>query len=166
MRILIFAIIGLVVLVLIIVAIGAALPQSHTATRERTFAVPPARLYDAIAKVADYPKWKTGVRAVEILPTDAGKGRFREVAREPITYEIVDAIPPSRFVTRIAEKLPYGGSWTYELSPAPPGTRLRLTENGEVYNPIFRFVSRFIIGYYGTMDKTLDDLTKYLTVIG
>jgi hypothetical protein len=163
MRILIFAIVALVVLVLIIVAIGAALPQNHTVTRERTFAAPPARLYDAIAKVADYPKWKTGVRAVEILPTVQGKPRFREVGRDPITYEIVEANPPSRFVTRIAEKLPYGGSWTYEISPAPQGTTLRLTENGEVYNPIFRLVSRFIIGYYGTMDKTLDDLTKYVT---
>ncbi len=162
MRILIFSVIGLVVLVLIIVAIGAALPQNHTATRERTFTVPPARLYDAIAKVADYPKWKTGVRAVEILPPNHGKTRFREVGREGITYEIVEATPPSRFVTRIAEKLPYGGTWTYELSPAPQGTTLRITENGEVYNPIFRFVSRFIIGHYGTMDKTLDDLTKYV----
>jgi len=162
MRILIFTITGLVVLVLVIVAIGAALPQNHTATRERTFSVPPARLYDAIAKVADYPKWKTGVRAVEVLPTDHGRARFREVGRDPITYEIVEASPPSRFVTRIAEKLPYGGSWTYELSPAPEGASLRLTENGEVYNPIFRFVSRFIIGHYGTMDKTLDDLAKYV----
>lgn len=162
MRILIFSVIGLIVLVLIIVAIGAALPQNHTATRERTFAVPPARLYDAIAKVADYPKWKTGVRAVEVLPTEAGKARFREVGREPITYEIVEATPPSRFVTRIAQKLPYGGTWTYELSPGSQGTTLRLTENGEVYNPVFRFVSRFIIGHYGTMDKTLDDLTKYV----
>lgn len=162
MRILVFSVIGLVVLVLVIVAIGSALPQNHTAIRERTFAVPPARLYDAIAKVADYPKWKTGVRAVDVLPTDQGKPRFREVGNDPITYEIVEANPPSRFITRIAEKLPYGGTWTYDLSPAAQGTTLRITENGEVYNPIFRFASRFIIGYYGTMDKVLDDLRRYV----
>jgi uncharacterized protein YndB with AHSA1/START domain len=150
--------------VLISVAIGAALPQNHTASRERPFPVPPNRLYDAIARVADYPKWKTGVRAVEVLRAEQGKARFREIGDDAITYEIAEANPPSRFVTRIADKsLPYGGSWTYELSAAPAGTQLRLTESGEVYNPIFRFVSRFLIGPYRTMDRTLDDLTKYVT---
>lgn len=163
MKIVIVTLIVLAAIILVIVAVGAALPQNHTATRERTFPAAPARLYDAISRVADYPKWKTGVRAVEELPPEHGHARFREVGSESITYEITEASAPTRFVTRIADKLPYGGSWVYEISPAAQGSKLRLTEQGEVYNPIFRFVSRFILGYYKTMDTFLDDLQKYLT---
>ena len=163
MRIVIITVIGLAVIILVIVAIGAALPQNHTATRERTFPVPPTRVYDAIAKVSDYPKWKTAVKAVEELPMEQRRARFREVGSESITYEIMEASAPTRFVTRIADKLPYGGSWIYEISPAAQGSKLRLTEQGEVYNPVFRFVSRFILGYYKTMDTFLDDLQRYLT---
>ncbi len=40
------------------------------------------------------------------------------------------------------------------------GTRLTITENGEVYNPIFRFMSRFVFGHTATMDQFLSDLKK------
>ena len=66
-------------------------------------------------------------------------------------------------VTRIADRsLPFGGTWTYVLAPDGNGTRLTITEHGEVYNPIFRFVSRFIIGHTGTMEGVLRALgTKH-----
>ena len=164
MRILLFTVIALVAVVVVVLAIGAMLPVKHVATRERSFPVAPARLYDAISRVADYPKWKTGVRAVEAAPSEGGHPRFREVGGETVTYEITEAKAPERFVTRIADKkLAYGGSWTYELLPASEGTRLRLTENGEVYNLLFRFMSKFVFGHYKTMDSTLDDLQRYVT---
>ena len=46
--------------------------------------------------------------------------------------------------------------------PTDAGTRLTITENGEVYNPIFRFVSRFFLGYTSTMESVLRALgTKH-----
>jgi hypothetical protein len=56
--------------------------------------------------------------------------------------------------------LPFGGKWTYELTPSGTGTMLRITEDGEVYNPVFRFVSRFVMGHTATMDKYLADVGK------
>jgi hypothetical protein len=38
------------------------------------------------------------------------------------------------------------------------GSELRISENGEIYNVIFRFVSRFVLGYTSTMDTYLRDL--------
>jgi hypothetical protein len=72
-------------------------------------------------------------------------------------------VPARRLVTRIADhNLPYGGTWTYELTPDGSGTRLTITENGEVYNPIFRFVSRFIMGHTASMESVLRALgTKH-----
>jgi hypothetical protein len=64
-------------------------------------------------------------------------------------------------VVKIADpKLPFGGTWTYEVIPSEGGTRLRITERGEVYNPIFRFISHFIIGQTRTMDEYLAALGR------
>ena len=62
---------------------------------------------------------------------------------------------------RIADpELPFGGTWTYELKPEGTGTRLVITERGEVYNPIFRFMSRFVFSRTATMEKMVADLEK------
>jgi hypothetical protein len=77
-----------------------------------------------------------------------------------ITMEQMEAIPAKRLVGRISDKsLPFGGGWTYELQPLDGGTRLTITETGIVRNPIFRFVSRFVMGHSATLDK-------YLTFLG
>jgi hypothetical protein len=68
---------------------------------------------------------------------------------------------PGRLVARIADpNLPYGGGWTYEVSAVDGGTLLRVTERGEVYNPIFRFVSRFIMGHTKSLEDYLNALAK------
>ena len=71
-----------------------------------------------------------------------------------MNYEVVDAIPGRRLVTKIADRnLPYGGSWTYEILADGSGSMLSITEAGEVYNPIFRFVSKFVMGHTATIDS-------------
>jgi hypothetical protein len=39
---------------------------------------------------------------------------------------------------------------------------LTITEHGEVYNPLFRFVSRFIMGQTATLDAYLKALNANL----
>ena len=73
-----------------------------------------------------------------------------------MTYEVAEESAPSRLVTRIADKnLPFGGTWTYEIEPAEGGCVLRITERGEIYNIIFRFVARFFLGYASSMESYL-----------
>ena len=52
----------------------------------------------------------------------------------------------------------FGGSWTFELRAQGSYTQLTITENGEVYNPLFRFVAKYIMGYNSSMDKFLGQL--------
>jgi hypothetical protein len=42
--------------------------------------------------------------------------------------------------------------------PAAGGTTLTVVERGEVYNPVFRFVSRYVIGHTRTLDAYFADL--------
>ena len=83
--------------------------------------------------------------------------RFREVSKDgSVTYEVVEDIPGEKLVTRIVDRdLGYSGSWRYEFSPAGSGTRIRITEDGEVSNILFRFLSRFVFGHTINLDGYL-----------
>jgi uncharacterized protein YndB with AHSA1/START domain len=156
---------GLVVVVLVVVLIGWLLPVNHKATADATYAATPAQLFALITDVEAFPKWRPSVSSVEILPAVDGRGRFREIGKNgSILYEVELAERDSRLVTRIADKaLPFGGTWTYELTRRGSSTNLRITEDGQVYNPVFRFVSRFVMGHTATIDQYLADVGRKIT---
>ena len=78
----------------------------------------------------------------------------------PMALDEVDT--PRQLVTRIADpKLPFGGTWTWDLAPENGGTRVIVTERGVIRSPIFRVLSRFVFGYNGTMDAYLNALAKH-----
>ena len=152
-----------VVLIVIVVAIGMALPVKHTVSRSASFAVPPESLWRAITTIPELPTWRKNLQKVEVLPDRNGHPVWRETDNDgsAITFEMIEAVPPKMLVTRIADTdLAFGGSWTYEINPSGTGSEITITENGEVYNPIFKFVSRFIIGHYGSIDDYLEGLKK------
>ncbi len=83
-----------------------------------------------------------------------------------IILVLVFPIAEQKLVTRIADKdLPFGGTWTYEIAPDNRGTTLTITEHSEVYNPVFRFISRFVIGHTEQIDKYFDSLATRLEVL-
>jgi uncharacterized protein YndB with AHSA1/START domain len=147
-------------IVLIVVLVGWSLPVQHRATGEATLPASPQSVYQLITDVDRFPQWRSSVKSTERLPDSAGKKRFREVGSDgTILYEVDSAVPDQRLVTRIADRsLPFGGSWTFELIPRGDSTTIRITEDGEVYNPIFRFVSRFVFGHTATIEKYLADV--------
>lgn len=166
MKILLLTLAALVALVLAVVLIGGSLPVKHRASRQITVRADPESLFALVANVAAYPSWRPGVKRIEVEP-DADRQRlprFREFGADgEIPFEITELEPDRRMVTRIADAtLPFGGAWTYEISPAHGGSALRITEDGEVYNPVFRFVSRFVMGHNRTIDRYLKDVATKL----
>ena len=154
----------LIVVVVAVVAMGYLLPQSHVASSSARYRASPETLWASLTDVAAFPTWRKGVTRVELLPDENGQHGWREHSGgETITFRIVEMEPPRRLVTRIAdENLPFGGRWIYDLAPVDSGTRLTISEQGEIYNPVFRFVSRFVLGYTSTMEGVLRDLgTKH-----
>lgn len=153
MKIPLYVLGSILVFALMVVSIGYALPQGHVASVDATLPAPPDRVFARIADPARYREWRKDITSLEVLGSPPLK--WRETAgRDTITFEVVERHAPERLVVRIADPdLPFGGTWTYELQPEGTGTRLVITERGEVYNPVFRFVSRFFLSQTATMEK-------------
>jgi uncharacterized protein YndB with AHSA1/START domain len=152
----------LVISVVFVVAMGYALPRKHTAARAILLPRQPAEVFALISDFKNAPAWRGDLRVVEILPPVEGRTRFREKGKHgDLTMEVVELNPPSRLVTRIADpELPFSGTWTNEIVATAEGCRLNIIERGEVRNPVFRFVSRFIIGHTATLDLYLRNVAR------
>ena len=153
----------LVLLAIVVVAIGAMLPVNHVASRSATLPASPEEVWRLITDSNGFPAWRSDVKAVERLPDRNGKPVWVEdTTSGRITLAVDRAEPPRLLVLRIADPdLPFGGTWTYELRPnVNGGTDVTITEDGEIYNPVFRTLARFVFGYTATMDQVLGDLEK------
>ena len=135
-------VVGIVVVLLVIgVAItfvGRSLPVEHVASRTATFGRTPEEVWAAI--------------------NDAALLSSRAVG--DVKFETVESLPPKLLVRRVVGEKDFGGTWTCDIASSPGGSTLTITENGEIYNPFFRFISRFIIGHHRTIDGTMAALRK------
>jgi hypothetical protein len=158
-----YFIVGILVLsILLIVAVGYSLPVQHVAARSIELREKRESVFALISDFKNEPAWRTDVQQVEMLPGQDGHVRFREKSSHgSIPIFVVESTPPQRMITEIDGKdLPFGGRWIFEILPNSNGCRLNITERGEVYNPVFRFMSRYVIGYTGTMDGCLRNVAR------
>ena len=164
MKWVVITVVAIALVITIATLIGTRLAQSHRASVARTFPVRPDVIWAAITDVDAFPSWRQGVTRVERLPDRNGFPVWIEEGRsDKLTLAVERMEPPRILVTRIADpKLPFGGSWTYEILPDGPGSRLTITEDGEIYNPLFRFMARFILGYEMTIRSYMASLDKRL----
>jgi hypothetical protein len=151
---------GLVGLVIVMALIGLTLPRAHVAARATTLAKSPDEVWCALADLDAQPAWRRGLKRIERV--DATK--FREHSSQgTILYEVVEDRAPVRRITRIADDtLPFGGRWIYDLVPDGSGTRLTITEDGFIKNPVFRFLSKTVFSTTTTIEKFLHDLGAHL----
>ena len=145
---------------LALIGVGLALPRRHVAARRVRLRRPPEEVWSRIRDHAAEPGWRSKLDRVERLPDEGGRERWTEVSgRSVLTFETLEADAPRRLVRRIAdEKLPFGGSWTIEVTGEAGGSVVAVTEHGEVKHPLFRVISRFVIGHTRTIDGYLGDL--------
>jgi uncharacterized protein YndB with AHSA1/START domain len=150
---------GLVALVAIV---GALLPVSHVASRAVRLPRPPAAVWAVVTDFANAASWRSDLERVEMLPDREGRPAFREHGDNgEIAMQVDELHEPDRMVVRIADPdLPFGGTWTWELTADGDGTKVTVTERGEVKNPIFRFMSKFVFGHTATLERVLADLGK------
>ncbi|MFW6201344.1 MAG: SRPBCC family protein [Gemmatimonadota bacterium] len=149
---------GIAVLAALVWGVGALLPEEHVASTRAVYGQPPDSLYAAITDVGAHPSWRSDVEDVEILSDDPL--RWREAGEHGAIAFLAETVaPPSRFVARIDDPgQPFGGRWSWRIEPADDdggGSVVTITEEGEIYSPLFRFFARFVFGYHGTQEAYL-----------
>lgn len=152
----------LIALVIILLVIGYLMTRGHVASSRVTIQRPASEIWPVVSDVESLPKWWKRVRSVERIPDRDGHAVYvLKSDQGPMPMAVVESVPNQRFVTRIVgDELPFGGSWTYELSESGGVTTVTVTERGEIYNPFFRLVSR-VVGYHATLDSYLTSLAAH-----
>ena len=141
-------------------ALGSTLPREHKASRSLVLKANPEAVWARITDEAAAPEWRKDVKSATRLADRDGHEVWREefTSGNVLGYETLEQIPPSRFVRRIVDEEMFGGTWTIALTPAGSGTTITVTEDGWVANPLFRLISKYIIGHESTMTAYLHDL--------
>jgi polyketide cyclase/dehydrase/lipid transport protein len=149
-------------LVALLAVVGLLLPRGHVAAGAVRTAKPPQDVWDALADHRSWPAWAPGVKAMEPGGERDGREVWRMVSRHgAMPWVIAEDDPPRRRVTRIVDEgLAFGGTWTWTIAADGAGSRVTLTEDGFVRNPVFRALARFVFGHRATIDAFLRALAR------
>jgi hypothetical protein len=150
-------------LVLLMAVVGSLVPREHVAGSAVTLRQPAESVWQVIRDLGSVPSWWPEMKHSERVSSPGAAEHWRqEMGGFKMALVIETDEPPRRLVTRIDAPpgAAFGGTWTYEIAPTPEGSRVTVTERGWVANPIFRFLSRFIFGYYGTQEGYLRALGR------
>lgn len=150
----------------LITTLGAmCTPRQHIAMESVVLPVAPEVVYAAVRDIESAPSWRSDLQRVEVLP-DRGDNRvYREIGDDgATTFEVTEDRPNERLTTQIADVgRAFSGRWVFQFAPAEGGgTRLTLTEIGDVPNPALRFLASTIFGWEGSMRQYLGDLQAHL----
>lgn len=150
----------LLFLIGLLLVVGFLLPKKHVVAHAITLHQHPQVVFALISDFQGASSWRSELSAVKMLSPVSGKTRFLEITGpQSLPMEVAELHPPHRLVVRIvSDGLPFGGSWIYEVSPRDDGCQLTITEYGEIYHPVFRFLSRFVLGYTRTLDTYLKNV--------
>jgi len=149
---------GLAALVVLMALIGAFVSRDHRATSTISLRQPPDSVWKVVRDLGGITAWFPAMQQSERLPDrDGHEVWHQKMSGFDVPIIVLESAAPGRLVTQIdpAAGGAFGGTWTYEVAPDSAGTRISVTEAGWISNPIFRFMSRFLFGYYGSLDKYL-----------
>jgi hypothetical protein len=153
---------ALVAIVLIVFVLGALVPREHVARSSALLGQPRDTVWRTVRDLAGVATWWPEVVASQ-RAADA-REIWEQKLKNGFTMRLIvtEDVAPSRLVTTIdaPADAPFGGTWTYELAAQGGGTRVTITERGSINNALFRFMSKFVFGYYSTQDKYLKALGR------
>lgn len=140
------SIVGVLIGLVSLMAItGNFLKPEHTFTRRLALTQPPEAVYAVIDKAEDWPKWWTNIKTVERLPDCNGRPALRMTYTDGNKFDLIltEQAAPAKLVMTIDDvSKVFSGDWTYQFDKIDTGTRVTLTENGVIFNPIARLMAR------------------------
>jgi uncharacterized protein YndB with AHSA1/START domain len=165
MKWVIIVVASLVGLIAVIAIAGYLVPRDHRATSTILLRQPLDSVWRVVRDIGGITSWWPQMKESTRMPDQDGREVWRQkMSGFDVPLVVLESQSPGRLVTKIdaSAGAPFGGTWTYELTPdsGGGGTRISVREDGWISNPVFRFLSRFVFGYYGSLDGYLKALGK------
>lgn len=159
-------VVGLVAAVAFVWIAGSLMARDHVSTCMIRVRKPAKEVWALISDPQNYPSWRPDVVRVERGQDRDGHPVWREIGKgmhaDGMAFEWTEVVPDKRLVVRIVDDgLPFGGTWTFELTPSGDATSLRITETGFINPPPFRYISK-LFGLDATIKKYLGSLALKL----
>jgi len=136
---------------------GRRLPSAHVTRRDVFVSASQQDVFALLADPKAIPRWRKTVGRVQLIASEP-RVRYREFGPQgTLELEIEESTPPSRLVIHAtpARRMAFEGSWTYELAPEDDGTRVTLTERGQVRSPMARVFATYVLGHATHVERTL-----------
>jgi uncharacterized protein YndB with AHSA1/START domain len=165
MKIALLLLAALVLLVVLAVSIiwlvGRAQPERHSASISFTVPKPRAAVWAALTDYASIPQWWPAVKSVRIETRPGGETITWNTDKhgQQVGFRTKEEAAPARLVREIVgDNLPFGGTWTYELSDdGAGGTRVTLNEDGFIAPAFFRGVVKL----FSSPEATMRDFERH-----
>ena len=164
-------IVALVAIIIAIFAAGAVLPKQHVAISSAMIRTnSPDFVWNALINHAEDPQWRDDLQKVERMPDRNGHQVWLETYKNGMKLELEDifADPPKKLVREVRDTgNMFSGRWEIEVTKETPiYCKATITEYGEVPNPFFRFMSRFVFGHTKSMEQYLQSLRRHVDGTG
>lgn len=136
--------IGLVIVfALVVTVVGTNQPKTHVAARSLEVKQTPEAIWAVITDHASEPAWQPYVQSVKRMPDRDGREvwevKYKGAGNPPMTLATTEKAPARRMVRTIDDaKKVFSGRWEFEIATSNGGSRVTITEHGEIPNPFFR----------------------------
>ena len=149
MKWLLWIVAALLALAAIALVIGWLRPAGHVARTGAKYAAPPSEVWAVLTDFEAWGEWNPEITSMERLEDRDGraawlaKGGWGDLPTEIVRSEPPGDGSPTGTLETFVDGGAFQGTWVYELTPSGSGTHLRITERGEVSNPLFRAMMIF-----------------------
>jgi len=157
---------------LALAGIGTSIPIWHSAKCGAEIAAPADALFRAIADDGSSASWRPELRTVTLLsgsgPTAVWQESLKngqELRLHTVTYEEhMQFQRRAKILVRVIPfdpRLGFDGTWAFfvtgsQKTGAP--TRVAINEQGHIYNPLYRFLTRYVFGYTSSIRTYITEL--------
>ncbi len=154
----------LIGLVLIVTIAGLFFPEKHTGLITREFKQSPEEIWALITDRSNELSWRTDLKNMDRLPDRNGDEVWKEKTHRGQTLITVttEQVPNEKLVRKLVDHKWYGGTWIVELTKTAKGAKVLFTENGEIYNPLIRFMFNVVFSRTPTIVEYANQLSSRL----
>ncbi len=142
-----------------VVAYGASLPASVTASRSAVIPAPVDVVFGLVSDVGAQADWRSDVGSVQL---ETGGQRWVEVSRAgvEIAFEEIARVEGERYEIRFSSPQGFRGQWTGVFQASGETTTVTFTETVETPRWIGRVIGRMFAPPGGHIDRYLGDLDR------